>query len=386
MEQKQAVTALKKWAKRWFIDAFGGMAQGLFATLIIGTIIEQIGKLIGENAVGKTVQAAGVVAKMLMGAGIGAGVAYSLKANRLIVFAAAVAGTIGAFAGAAYINNAAGIYGGTNIALAGITVTLIGPGNPIGAYLAAIIATEVASLVAGKTKLDIILLPLITVAVGMIVAISICPPIIIAVNAVGKAVGIATGLQPFLMGIIVSVVVGLLLSLPTSSAAMWVAIASPVLAANSTASPEAIHGMLLASGAAAVGCAAHMVGFAVASYRENKVGGLISQGLGTSMLQIPNVMRKPVILLPAVAASAVVGPLSTCVFKLYSNAAGGGMGTSGLVGVINTITESANAGINPWTIGIGVALLFFIIPAAVALLVSELLRKNKIILLGDMKI
>jgi uncharacterized membrane protein len=380
MFKERVLPRIKALSKRWFIDAFGGMAHGLFATLIIGTIIEQIGKLFGDNAFGMTLQVAGKVAKTLMGAGIGAGIAHSLKANRLIIFAAAVAGTIGAFAGAAYGTGTNGFYGILSTDPVSVTGILAfgAPGNPIGAYFAAIISVEVASLVAGKTKLDIILLPFITVTVATAVAVLLCPPVISAVNALGKGIAKATELQPFFMGIVVSVVMGLLLTLPTSSAAMWAAIAGGAMAADPS--------MRLAGGAAVVGCAAHMVGFAVASFRENRFGGLISQGVGTSMLQIPNLMRKPVILVPAIVASAIVGPLSTCVFKLYCTFEGGGMGTSGLVGVISTVVASNEAGRDPVTIFFGIALLFFVIPAAVAFLVSELMRKKGIIKLGDMKI
>ncbi|MDR1906312.1 MAG: PTS sugar transporter subunit IIC [Clostridiales bacterium] len=372
MHKEKILSAVKKWAKRWFIDAFGGMAQGLFATLIIGTIIEQIGKLFGDSAVGNTLQTAGKIAKTLMGAGIGAGIAHALKANKLIIFAAAVAGIIGAYAGSKYMIGDYGFYASSGI------MGLGAPGNPIGAYLSTIIAVEVASLVAGKTKLDIILLPLITIIIGMLAATLLCPPVVSAVNAFGSAIGKATELQPFLMGIIISAVVGLLLTLPTSSAAMWIAIAG-----NAAISEQ---GILLAGAAAAAGCAAHMVGFAVASFRENGVGGLISQGLGTSMLQIPNLMKKPVILLPAVISSIIVGPLATTAFRLYCSAAGGGMGTSGLVGVITTITSSIEMGVSPVNIGFGIALLFFIIPAVVSFAVSEILRKKGIIKYGDMKI
>ncbi|MDR3263600.1 MAG: PTS sugar transporter subunit IIC [Clostridiales bacterium] len=369
---------IKKWAKRWFIEAFGGMAQGLFATLIIGTIIEQIGKLFGDNAFGRTLQVAGIIAQRLMGAGIGAGIAYSLKANKLIVFSAAVAGIIGAYAGAAYTSGVSGFYGSATLAISGTTMSLTGPGNPIGAYLAAIISIEVASLIAGKTKLDIILLPLVTIFAAVLTATLLCPPVITVVNSLGKAIALATGAQSFIMGIIIAVVMGILLTLPTSSAAMWIAVAGGAMATDPN--------MQLAGAAAAVGCAAHMVGFAVASFRDNGVGGLVSQGLGTSMLQIPNLMKKPVIMLPAIAASIIVGPLATTVFKLFCSPSGGGMGTSGLVGVIATVTTSAERGVSPLAIGLGIALLFFIIPAVVSFIVSELLRKKGIIKPGDMKI
>jgi hypothetical protein len=263
-------------------------------------------------------------------------------------------------------------------------MTLMGPGNPIAAYLSAIVGVEVAKLVAEKTKFDIILLPLITIITGMLIAVLICPPVIRAVNALGSFIGEATNIQPFLMGIVISVMFGLFLTLPTSSAAMWIAIAGGAMAT----SPD----MQLAGGAAVVGCAAHMVGFAVASFRENKWGGLISQGLGTSMLQIPNIFKKPVILVPAIAASAVVGPLATTVFRLRCSFEGGGMGTSGLVGVFSTINASLLDTVegvepmNPWMLALAIALLFFIIPAVVAFVVSEFMRKKEIIKLGDMKI
>ncbi|MDR1939772.1 MAG: PTS sugar transporter subunit IIC [Clostridiales bacterium] len=375
---KQPVkTRLKTFAKRWFIDAFGGMAQGLFATLIIGTIIEQIGKLCGDNNWGNTLRAVGIIAQRLMGAGIGVGIANSLKANRLVMFSAAVAGLIGAYAGAKYGAGSVGFFGGTTFGLNGSTMSLTGPGNPIGAYFAAIIAVEIASKIAGKTKLDIIILPFTVIIIAALVATLLCPPIITVINALGNAIGAATKAQPFIMGIIISATVGMLLTLPTSSAAMWVAIA-----AAGASNPN----IQLAGGAAVVGCAAHMVGFAVASFRENGVGGLVSQGLGTSMLQIPNLMKKPVILLPAVVSSVIVGPLATTVFDLRCSAAGGGMGTSGLVGVITTVTSSIEAGISGWKIGLGIALLFFVIPAVVSFAVSEILRKKGLIKFGDMKI
>jgi uncharacterized membrane protein len=372
MGEGKAVLGLKRWAKRWFIDAFGGMAQGLFSTLIIGVIIEQIGRLIGENEIGGTLRAAGIIAQRLMGAGIGAGIAYSLKADKLIVFSAAAAGIIGAFAGSAYGVGDNGFYGSTSIA--GSVLSLRGPGNPIGAYLAAIISVETASLIAGKTKLDIILLPFTVIITAMLIAVLLCPPVIQAISTFGQFLKRTTDFHPFIMGIIISVVMGLLLTMPTSSAAMWVAIA---------ASNPALS---LAGGAAVAGCAAHMVGFAVASFRENGISGLISQGLGTSMLQIPNIMRKPVILLPAIAASLIVGPLSTCVFGLHCSYEGGGMGTSGLVGVFSTVTASLQNGLGAVRLTLGIALLFFIIPALVSFAVSEILRKAKVIEFGDMRI
>ena len=362
--KEKVVTFLKGLPKRWFITAFSGMAQGLFCTLIAGTIIWQVGIWIGDNTFGKMLVYAGNLAKTLMGAGIGIGIANALKKGKLITFTSAVTGLIGAFSqtmvefGFAYPN-----------------ITVGAPGNPIGAYVAALFAMEIASLYEGKTKLDIIFIPL-----GMIImslgGIYLAYPFILLVNVIGKGVGLATGKAPVTMGIIVSVCMGILLTLPTSSAAIWLSIASGITTDS----------MLLAGGAAACGCASHMIGFAVSSFRENKFGGLIAQGLGTSMLQIPNLMKKPIIMVPEIIASAIVGPLSTKLFGLKCNASGGGMGTSGLVGVFNTITESINGGVSTLNVSLGVILCMFVIPAVVAFGVSELMRKLGWIKYGDMKL
>ena len=192
---------------------------------------------------------------------------------------------------------------------------------------------------------------------------------------IGKFVEVSTGAVPFLMGIVIAVVMGVLLTMPTSSAAIWIA-----LAAGNTSDT-----MLLAGGAAVVGCACQMVGFAVASYRENKVSGLIAQGLGTSMLQIPNIMRNPKTFIPPIVASAICGPMATCLFQLRCNASGGGMGTSGLVGVFGVIEASSGA-IATWKMWLGIVLLMFVLPALISWGVSELLRKVGWIKDGDMKL
>lgn len=353
---------LKKWAKRWFIDAFGGMAQGLFATLIMGLIVKQIGTLIGDNAVGNTLVLAGKVATVLTGAGIGAGIAHALKANRLVIFSAMVAGVIGAQA-KAFI--AGSLVSGSDFVIANIS-----PGDPIGAYFAAIIGTEIGILITGKTKIDIIALPFCVIVTGVLVAHTVCPPVIWLMDVIGAGIEAATRVAPFFMGIIISVVVGILLTMPTSSAAICISIK--------------LGG--IAGAAGAVGCAAHMVGFAVASFKENRWSGLVAQGLGTSMLQIPNVMRKPIIMLPAIVASAVVGPLSTCLFQLRCDPGGSGMGTSGLVGVLSTYQASSAAGVNGWVLWSGIVLLFFVLPGVISWLVGALLRKKGLIRYGDMKL
>ncbi|MBO7156520.1 MAG: PTS sugar transporter subunit IIC [Clostridia bacterium] len=365
---------IKFLAKRWFIDAFTGMAQGLFCTLIAGTILAQFGGWIlsaGTDAgiaVGTFVNSIANIAKMLMGAGIGVGIANQLKAPKLVMFTAAVAGLAGAF---------------SDKIIAGTFAAAFAPGNPIGSYIVSLIAIEIGMLICGKTKLDIVVVPLSMMILTML-ALYVAWPFIQLVNLLSQGIALATDIAPFAMGIIVAVVMGILLTLPTSSAAMWVAIATPILT-SSTASPEVINAMYLAGGAATVGCACQMVGFAVQSFRENKWGGLIAQGLGTSMLQIPNLMRHPMIIVPPVIASAIAGPLSTVVFKLRCGAAGGGMGTSGLVGVFDTISASAGV-IADWQIGVGIAVCMFIIPVVVCILVSEIFRKYNIIHYGDMQL
>lgn len=362
-KKDKVVKYIKQMPKKYFITAFSGMAQGLFVTLIAGTILGQIASWIGDNAFGNILLAISKIAKTLMGAGIGVGIAYSFKANKLVTFTAAVTGLVGAFS--------------DKIMAGSFALVLGAPGNPVGAYVVALLTIEIASLYAGKTKLDIILVPLGMMLLS-VAGIFVAYPFIWLIGMIGKFIEVATKATPFFMGIIIAVVMGILLTMPTSSAAIWISVAAAV-----SSDSEA---MLLAGGAACVGCAAHMVGFAVASYRENGIGGLISQGLGTSMLQIPNIMKKPIIMLPAIISSAIVGPLSTCVFKLYCNSTGGGMGTSGLVGVFGMIDASTGMGVNGWVIGFGIALLMFILPAAISLLVSELLRKKGLIKFGDMSL
>ncbi|MFI3166994.1 MAG: PTS sugar transporter subunit IIC [Bacillota bacterium] len=347
----------KALLKRWFIDGFSGMALGLFCTLLVGLIVKQIGLLIG-GSVGDAVYNLGVVASALMGAGIGAGVARSLKADRLVLFSAIVAGTMGA--------QASSFLGGTLISGSLISMA---SGEPIGAFVASLLAVEAGLLVTGKTKVDIIVVPFVTLITALIVTYTLCPGIIAGMNWIGEAIQAATTLQPLLMGVIIAICMGCLLTLPTSSAAICISLK--------------LGG--IAGGAAVVGCACHMIGFAVMSYRENKFSGLIAQGLGTSMLQIPNVFRKPILILPPVIASAICGPLATVVFKLSCDYAGSGMGTCGLVGIFSTITESAGT-ISNATLAIGIILLFFILPAVICFAVSEIFRKKGIFKFGDLKL
>ena len=362
---------VKKLPKRWFIDAFTGMAQGLFCTLIAGTILAQIADWCGKNSFAETLLVIAKIAKSLMGAGIGVGIANKLKASPLVMFTAAVTGMIGAFA----FELVDLLVKGTPFVFA-----LGKPGNPIGAYVLALFTMEIALLYAGKTKLDIVLVPL-----GMMIlvlgGIFLAWPFIKLVELLGKGIALAIeagDAVKIIVGVFVAIIMGVLLTMPTSSAAIWIAITAAVSAKYESA-------LSIAGGAAVAGCAAHMIGFAVASFRENGVGGLISQGIGTSMLQIPNIMRRPVIMVPEIAASAVSG-LVAVLFGLRCNAAGGGMGTSGLVGVFGAIEASQAANLPGWKIALGIILCLFVIPAVVSFLLSELFRKKNIIRFGDQKL
>lgn len=347
---------IKGWLSLFFIDAMTGMAHGLFASLIIGTIMVQVGGFI-PGIIGRGLVLIGSVASVLTGAGIGIGVAHRLKASTFVVVGTGLAGMIGA--------HAAKILSGGIVD--GLSMQLKGPGEPLGAFIASFVAVEFGLLVSGKTPVDILVTPFVTVTSGAIVGLAIGPGISELMTALGSIINWGTERQPFLMGIIVSVLMGMILTLPISSAALGIVLGLSGLAA----------------GAATVGCSAQMVGFAVASYRENKVSGLISQGIGTSMLQVPNIMRHPLIWIPPTLASAILGPIATMVFKMESNAAGSGMGTSGLVGQI--MTWNVMGPTTSWPVLLGmILLLHFIAPAALSLLFSEIMRKKGWIKAGDM--
>ena len=350
--------AFKKWLNKVFIDGLSGMATGLFATLIIGTIIQQIGTLIG-GSIGDTIFLIGKMAAAVTGAGIGCGVAHRFKEPPLVLLSAATAGMVGAFASK--------ILAGT--VLTDGVIHLSGPGEPLGAFIAAYIAIEAGHLVSGKTKIDILITPFCGIIAGSAVGLILGPPISAFMVWLGSLINWGTVQQPFLMGIIVSVLMGIILTLPISSAALGI-----ILDLNG-----------IAAGPAVVGCCCNMVGFAVASYRDNKIGGLLAQGLGTSMLQIGNIVRKPIIWLPAIISSAILGPVSTMVFGMTSNATGSGMGSAGLVGQImtfQTMTQTLSAG----TVLFQIILMHFILPGILAFVISEIMRKKGWIKDGDMKL
>ena len=349
---------MKKLFNHIFLDGLSGMAQGLFATLIIGTIIQQIGGFI-DGSIGDMIVAISKVAAALTGAGIGVGVAYKYKASQLVVVSAAVAGLIGAFASK--------LIAGT-VFVEG-TIVLAGPGEPLGAFLAAFAGIELGRLVAGKTKVDILVTPVVVIGAGSVVGLILGPPISRFMTWLGSIINWGTEQQPLLMGIIVSVLMGMILTLPISSAALGIILNLSGLAA----------------GAATVGCCCNMVGFAVASYRENKMGGLLAQGIGTSMLQVPNIMKKPIIWLPVILSSAILGPIGTMVLHMTSNATGSGMGTAGLVGQIMTY-ETMIQTEPPTIVLVKILIIQIILPAIITLGISEFMRKKGWIKFGDMKL
>ena len=302
---------------------------------------------------------AGKLAASLTGAGIGVAVAYKFKEAPLVVVSAATAGMAGAFAssilaGKVFVDGA---------------MVFAGPGEPLGAFIAAYVGIFFGHMVSGKTNVDILVTPVVTIGSGCLVGFLIGPPISGFMSWLGSLINWGTEQQPFLMGIVVSVLMGMILTLPISSAALGVILNLSGLAA----------------GAATIGCCCNMIGFAVASWRENKFSGFLAQGIGTSMLQIPNIVRSPLIWLPVILSSAVLGPIGTMLLHMTNNATGSGMGTAGLVGPLMTwqVMTQSEAGV----IVLGkIILIQFILPAAVTLLISEFMRKKKWIRQGDMKL
>ncbi len=344
--------------KRYGIDALSAMAQGLFASLLIGTILNTIGKQVGISWLTEV----GGYASSMSGAAMAVAIGYALQAPPLVLFSLVTVG---------YAANALG-----STTLSGGA----GAGGPLAVLFIAIIAAECGKAVAGETKVDILVTPITTILVGVGLAALVAPAIGTAASSVGSIVMWATEQQPFLMGIIVSVVVGIALTLPISSAAICAALG--------------LTG--LAGGAAVAGCCAQMVGFACMSFKENKWGGLISQGIGTSMLQMGNIVKNPKIWIAPILTSAITGPVATCVFRLQMNdpasAVASGMGTCGLVGQIGVyagwVSDVANgvkAGITAFD-WIGLLLICFVLPAVLTCIFGEIFRKIGWIKEGDLKL
>ena len=350
-------------AKRYFIDAMGAMAQGLFCTLLVGTILNTIGQQFhigflnavivtigkGDGAVNYTI---GGLCSAMVGPGMAVAIARALNAPPLVLFSLIPVGFATNYMGDA--------------------------GGPLAVLFVAIVAAELGKAVSKETKIDILVTPIVTVLVGVGFAALIAAPVGTAASAVGQAIMWATELEPFFMGIIVSVVIGVALTLPISSAAICAALG--------------LTG--LAGGAAVAGCCAQMVGFAVMSFRENRWGGLAAQGLGTSMLQMGNIVRNPRIWIPPTLAAAITGPVATCLFRLEMNGApvSSGMGTCGLVGQIgvytgwvNDVASGAKAAVTgmDW---LGLVLISFVLPAVLTWLIAIPLRKWGWIKDGDLKL
>lgn len=334
---------LKAYLKKYFIDAMGAMALGLFASLLIGTIFSTLGKYTGVELFSEINK----FASASSGMAIGVAIAYSMKAHPLVIFSSATVG---------YAAYSLGTVIGETTVTAG----------PAGSFVAVIVAVEIGMLVSKKTRVDILVTPTVTILSGVLVAKLVCPGIAYAMYYIGEFVNTATTYQPLLMGIVIAVVVGIVLTLPISSAALCAMIS--------------IGG--IAGGAAAVGCCCQMVGFAACSFRENKWGGVVSQGLGTSMLQMGNICRNPRIWIAPTLASAICGPLSTMIFKLECTGVSAGMGTCGLVGPIG-IVSATGTGAMTW---IGIALLCIVLPAVLSIVFTEIFRKIGWIREGDMKL
>ena len=343
-------------AKRYGIDALGAMAQGLFCSLLIGTIVKTLGQQLGMEFLIEV----GGYASAMSGAAMAVAIGYALKAPPLVLFSLVTVG---------YAANALG-----SVTLSGGS----GAGGPLAVLFIAVIAAELGKAVSKETKIDILVTPLVTILAGVALSAWWAPAIGKAAAQVGALIRWATELQPFWMGIIVSVVIGIALTLPISSAAICAALG--------------LTG--LAGGAAVAGCCAQMVGFAVMSFQENGVGGLISQGLGTSMLQMGNIVKNPRIWIAPTLASAITGPLATCVFHLEMNGAAvsSGMGTCGLVGQIgvytgwiNDIAAGTKAAITPmdWA---ALVLVCFVLPAVLSVIFCEIERKLGWIKENDLKL
>ena len=350
-------------ARRYGIEALGAMAQGLFCTLLVGTILNTIGQQFGigflktvivtigsgDGAVGYTI---GGLASAMVGPGIALAIGYALQCPPMVLFSLIPVGFAANYLG--------------------------GAGGPLAVYFVAIFAAECGKLVSKETKVDILVTPIVTILAGIGIASVIAAPIGTAAKAVGQAIMWATELRPFLMGVLVSVMMGIALTLPISSAAIC-----------------ASFGLVgLAGGAAVAGCCAQMVGFAVMSFQENRWGGLVAQGIGTSMLQMPNIVKNPRIWIPPILASAITGPLATCLFRLEMNGAAvnSGMGTCGLCGQIGiwtgwvadvaSGTKEAITGFD-W---LGLVLICFVLPAILSWIFCQLLRRKGWIKENDLKL
>lgn len=338
MEQTGVKAFLKRknvniTVKTYLIDALGAMAFGLFASLLIGTIFGTLGDKTHITLFNTIAE----YCKTATGAALGVSIAYALQAPQLVLFSAATVGIAG---------NALG--------------------GPVGALVATIVAVELGKIVSKETRVDILVTPGVTIISGVLIAQFVGPGVSAFMTAFGNLVKTTTEMQPFFMGMLVSALIGIALTLPISSAAICIMLS--------------LDG--LAGGAATAGCCAQMIGFAVLSYRENGVGGLLAQGLGTSMLQMGNIVRNPRIWIAPTLASMITGPIATCIFRMENIAAGSGMGTCGLVGPIGVYT-AMDGGAWMW---LGILMVCFVLPAVLTFIFGEILRKIGWIQFGDLKL
>ena len=324
--------------ERYLIDAMSHMALGLFSSLLVGTILNTIGGWLGIAFLTETIWP---IAKTMTGPAIGVAVAYGLKAPAFVIFASAITGAAGDALG-----------------------------GPVGAFISALIGAEFGKVVSGETKIDLIVTPTTTILTGVAIGNAIGPGISKFMTGLGQMIMYATTLQPFWMGIVVSLLVGMALTLPISSAAIAMMLG--------------LEG--LAAGAATAGCTAQMIGFAVMSFRENGWGGLMAQGIGTSMLQIPNIVKNWKIWIPPTLAGVVTGPLATLVFKMENTPMGAGMGTAGFVGQFGTVTAMLEAGEGVGRIYLYILILHFILPGVLTMIFAAPLRKWGWIKEGDLKL
>lgn len=324
--------------KRYFIDALSFMALGLFSSLIIGSILNQIGTKLGIPLLSETIWP---IAKQMTGPAIGVAVAYGLQAPPLVMFSSAITGAAGAALG-----------------------------GPVGAFVAAVVGAEFGKMVSKETKVDIIVTPATTIIVGCLVGSLVGPGVGAFMTGFGNLIMYATELNPIPMGILVATLMGIALTLPISSAAIGIMLGLSGIAA----------------GAATVGCCAQMVGFAVISYRENGIGGIFAQGLGTSMLQVPNIVKNWKIWIPSILTSAILGPIATTVLKLENTPIGSGMGTSGFVGQFGTVSAMEAAGKGGASMYIMILVFQIILPAVMTLIIAEFMRKKQWIKDGDLKL
>lgn len=331
---------VRKLFDKYIVNALSHMALGLFCSLILGLILGQIAKIPGLDFLSFIAEALSA-SSPLVGACIGLAVAYGMGDAPLVTISSAITGALG-----------------------------YQFGGPAGAYLAVILGAEAGNLVSRKTPVDIILTPLVTIVTGGLFAKYCCSPINTFMMNIGSLINSATELSPFLMGVTISVIVGCALTLPISSAAICVMLGLDGLAA----------------GAATAGCCAQMIGFAVISYKDNGIGGLISQGLGTSMLQIGNIVRKPVIWLAPTLTAAILGPVSTIWLKMINNPLGAGMGTAGLVGPLAAYASMTEAGYESGPVVIKIICMYFVAPALISLTIHMIMKRTGLIKPGDMKL